>query len=79
MITEQNETLIIGQHSDLGVIGFWLPDGDFQVSAGQNITIANTKVKVASAPDELRSDHNVTGLIAIKDSQGISFSAQINL
>ena len=45
VITEQNETLIIGQHSGLGVIGFWLPDGDFQVSAGQNITIADTKVQ----------------------------------
>ena len=56
MITEQNEKLIIGQHSDLGVIGFWLPDGDFQVSAGQNITIENTKVKVASAPENLRSE-----------------------
>ena len=79
VITEQNETLIIGQHSGLGVIGFWLPDGDFQVSAGQNITIADTKVQVASAPDELKLAHNVTGLIAIKDSQGISFSAKINL
>ena len=79
VITEQNETLIIGQHSDLGVIGFWLQDGDFQVSAGQNITIEDTKVQVASAPEELRLAHNLTGLIAIKDSQRISFSAQLNL
>ncbi|MEC8258767.1 MAG: hypothetical protein VXZ94_06210, partial [Candidatus Thermoplasmatota archaeon] len=79
VITEQNETLIIGQHSDLGVIGFWLPDGDFQVSAGQNITIEDTKVQVASAPEDLRLAHNLTGLIAIKDSQRISFSAKINL
>ena len=33
VITEQNETLIIGQHSGLGVIGFWLPDGDFRIRA----------------------------------------------
>ncbi len=77
--TKQDDALIIGQHSNLGVVGFWLPDGDFQVSAGQNITIKETKVRVASAPEELRLEHNLSGLIAIKDSHGISFSAQINL
>ena len=79
LTTEKNQSLIIGQHGDLGIVGFWLPDGDFQVSGGQNITIKNTQVKVAAAPDELRIEHNLSGLIAIKNPQEISFSAEINL
>ena len=29
--TKADETLIIGQHSSLGIIAFWLPSGDYQV------------------------------------------------
>tara|TARA_B100001564_G_scaffold358863_1_gene378719 strand:- start:1226 stop:2164 length:939 start_codon:yes stop_codon:yes gene_type:complete len=77
--TEANETLIIGQHSSLGVIAFWLPRGDYQVSAGQRITIIDTKVKVAEPPEELRSMHNISALVAVKDGEKISFSANIEL
>ena len=74
-----NETLIIGQHSALGVIAFWLPNGDYQVSAGQKISIIDTKVKIAEAPEDLRSMHNISALVAVKDSDKISFSANIEL
>ena len=77
--TGDREVLIIGQHSDLGIIGFWLPDSEHNVSAGQNITIAQTQVKVADAPSELRSEHNLSSLVAIKDCSKISFSAEINM
>ena len=77
--TEANETLIIGQHSTLGVIAVWLPSGDYQVSAGQIITINDTKVKVADPPEELRLTHNISALIAVKDDGKISFSANIEL
>ena len=77
--TGDREVLIIGQHSDLGIIGFWLPDSEHNVSAGQNITIAQTQVKVSDAPSELRSEHNLSSLVAIKDCSKISFSAEINM
>ena len=76
---DANETLIIGQHSALGVIAFWLPDGEYRVSAGQQITIIDTKVKVAEPLEDLRKEHNISALIAVKDSDKISFSANIEL
>ena len=76
---DANETLIIGQHSALGVIAFWLANADYQVSAGQKITIIDTKVKVAEPPEELRTEHNISALVAVKDSNKISFSANIEL
>ncbi len=75
--TEVNETLVIGQHSILGVVAFWLPDGDFQVSAGQKIAIIDTKVKIADPPEELRLQHNISALIAVKNCAKISFSANL--
>ena len=74
---EANETLIIGQHSALGVIAFWLPSGDYLVSAGQKITIIDTEVKVAEPPEDLRTEHNISALVAVKDGDKISFSANI--
>jgi hypothetical protein len=76
---EANETLIIGQHNALGVIAFWLPNGDYQVSAGQKITIIDTEVKVAEPPEDLRTEHNISALVAVKDGDKISFSANIEL
>lgn len=76
---DANETLIIGQHSVLGVIAFWLPSGDYQVSAGQTISITDTKVKVAEPPEDLRIAHNISALVAVKDGDKVSFSANIEL
>ena len=76
---EANETLIIGQHSALGVIAFWLPSGDYLVSAGQKISIIDTEVKVAEPPEDLRTEHNISALVAVKDGDKISFSANIEL
>ena len=74
-----DETLVVAQHSELGIIGFWLPNSDHQVSAGQNIIIKGTKVKVANPPDNLRSQHNISSLVALEDSDKIVFSADIDL
>ena len=74
-----DETLVVAQHSELGIIGFWLPTSDHQVSAGQNIIIKGTKVKVANPPDNLRSQHNISSLVAVEDSDKIVFSADIDL
>ena len=74
-----NESLIVAQHSNLGVIAFWLPDSDYQVSAGQNITIKDTRVKIAKAPDNLTSEHKITALIAVEDDAMMAFSADIDV
>ena len=74
-----NESLIVAQHSNLGVIAFWLPDSDYQVSAGQTITIKDTRVKIAKAPDNLTSEHKITTLIAVEDDAMMAFSADIDV
>jgi hypothetical protein len=61
------------------VIAFWLPSGDYLVSAGQKITIIDTEVKVAEPPEDLRTEHNISALVAVKDGDKISFSANIEL
>ena len=75
----ENESLIIAQDSDIGIVGFWLQQGDYNVSAGQNVTIKNTKVKLAKPPDELKIKHNLSAVIAIQDSNKISFSANLDI
>ncbi len=76
---DNNDTLIIAQHSKLGMIGFWLPEGEFNVSSGQNITIKDTLIRIATPPESLQLKHNITTLIAIKDADKISFSADLEL
>ena len=75
----EDESLIIAQDSDIGIVGFWLPQGDYNVSAGQNVTIKNTKVKLAKPPKELKNKHNLTAVIAIQDSNKITFSADLDI
>ena len=78
-VDDDGRTLIIGQHSELGVVGFWLPEGEFNASSGQNITIEETQVKVVSPPESLQTKHSISALIALKDTGKISFSADIEL
>ena len=78
-VDDDGRTLIIGQHSELGVVGFWLPEGEFNASSGQNITIEETQVKVVSPPKNLQTKHSISALIALKDAGKISFSADIDL
>jgi tetratricopeptide (TPR) repeat protein len=78
-VDDDGRTLIIGQHSELGVVGFWLPEGEFNASSGQNITIEETQVKVVSPPESLQTKHSISALIALKDAGKISFSADIDL
>ena len=75
----EDESLIIAQDSDIGIVGFWLPQGDYNVSAGQNVTIKNTKVKLAKPPEELKIKHNLSAVIAIQDSNKIIFSANLDI
>lgn len=75
----EDESLIIAQDSEFGIVGFWLPQGDYNVSAGQNIAIKNTKVKLAKPPEELKNKHNLSAVIAIQDSDKITFSANLEV
>ena len=75
----EDESLIIAQDSEIGIVGFWLPQGDYNVSAGQNATIKNTKVKLAKPPEELKNKHNLSAVIAIQDSNKITFSANLDI
>ena len=75
----EDESLIIAQDSHIGIVGFWLQQGDYNVSAGQNVTIKNTKVKLAKPPEELKNKHNLTAVIAIQDSNKITFSANLDI
>lgn len=75
----EDESLIIAQDSEIGIVGFWLPQGDYNVSAGQNVTIKNTKVKLAKPPEELKIKHNLSAVIAIQDSNKIIFSANLDI
>ena len=38
-----------------------------------------TKVKIAEAPQKLRDEHNISALVAVKNSEKITFSADIKL
>ena len=78
-VDDDGRTLIIGQHSELGVVGFWLPEGEFNASSGQNITIEGTQVKVVTPPESLQTKHSISALIALKDAGKIAFSADIDL
>ena len=75
----EDESLIIAQDSEIGIVGFWLPQGDYNVSAGQNVTIKNTKVKLAKPTEELKNKHNLSAVIAIQDSDKITFSANLDI
>ena len=78
-IAQNNDTLIIAQHAKLGMVGVWLPKEKFNVSAGQNIIITNTQIKIAIPPKKLQLKHNISTVIAIKDVDKITFSADLNL
>ncbi len=78
-VDDDGRTLIICQHSELGVVGFWLPEGEFNASSGQNITIEETQVKVVTPPESLQTKHSISALIALKDAGKISFSADLDL
>ena len=44
---EEGQNLIVCNHLELGVIGFWIPENDLNISPGQKLSISESRVKVA--------------------------------
>ena len=78
-VDEEGHTLVVSNHLELGVIGFWLPDGEFNISPGHQLSIGKSRVKVASAPEYLRKEHSIRALVAVEKPEEITFSAQLDI
>lgn len=78
-VDEEGHNLVVSNHLELGVIGFWLPDGEFSISPGHQLSIGNSRVKVAAAPEYLRKEHSIRALVAVEKPEEITFSAQIDI
>ena len=74
-VDENNDTLVVVHHSELGSIGLWLPDGEWNVASGHQLSIGKTRVKLASPTPELREKHSLRGLVAVEDTSMLLFSA----
>ncbi len=75
VIDSNEDTLVIVHHSELGSIGLWLPDGEWNISSGHLLSIGVTRVKVAQPPDDLQNQHSIRGIVAVEDSQQLLFQA----
>lgn len=76
---DEGQNLVVCNHLELGVIGFWIPVGDLNASPGQKLSIENSRVKVAQAPDFLAKKHNIRALVAVENPERISFSAKLDI
>jgi len=72
-VDDAGRNLVISHHAELGAIGLWLPEGGVQASPGNQIQIHNSRVKVAPPTDILRDIHNIRGVVAIEDTDALSF------
>jgi hypothetical protein len=70
---EDGRNLVISHHNELGAIGLWLPEGGVQASPGNQIQIQDSRVKVAPPTEILRDIHNIRGIVAIEDTDALSF------
>ena len=69
------EQLIVAQHPSLGTIGIWMPSSIQAPQPGAKITLSNSRVKVAQAPDKLAELHSLKALIAIENPEGLVFQS----
>jgi len=78
-VDEEGHSLVVSNHLELGVIGFWLPEGEFSISPGHQLSLGNSRVKVASAPEKLRKEHSIRALVAVENPEEITFSAKLDI
>ncbi|MDP6334144.1 MAG: hypothetical protein QF479_05860, partial [Candidatus Poseidoniaceae archaeon] len=78
-VDKEGQSLVVSNHLELGVIGFWLPEGEFSISPGHQLSVGNSRVKVASAPEYLRKEHSIRALVAVENPEEITFSAQLDI
>ena len=69
------EQLIVAQHPSLGTIGIWMPSSIQAPQPGAKITLSNSRVKVAKAPEKLAEAHSLKALIAIENPEGLVFQS----
>jgi tetratricopeptide (TPR) repeat protein len=69
------EQLIVAQHPSLGTIGIWMPSSIQAPQPGAKITLSNSRVKVAQAPEKLAEAHSLKALIAIENPEGLVFQS----
>ncbi|MBT6254873.1 MAG: hypothetical protein HOI85_01895 [Euryarchaeota archaeon] len=74
-VDENQDTLVVVHHNELGSIGIWLPHGEWNVSSGHLLSIGDTRVKLASPTEELQEKHSLRGLVAVEDSSKLMFKA----
>jgi len=75
-IDENNRTLIVTHHPQIGPVGIWLPDGGVKVASGNMIEIGQTRIKVAPPTEELSRAHNVRAILAIENPEYLQIKAQ---
>ena len=74
-VDENEDTLVVVHHPELGSIGLWLPEGDWNVSSGHQLSFADTRVKLAQPTAELQEKHSIRGIVAIEDTSKLMFNA----
>ena len=74
-VDDNNDTLVVVHHSELGSIGLWLPEGEWNVASGHQLSIGKTRVKLAPPTPELQEKHSLRGLVAVEDTSMLLFSA----
>ena len=74
-VDDNQDTLVVVHHPELGSIGLWLPEGEWNVSSGYLLSFANTRVKLAQPTAELQERHSIRGLVAVEDTSQLLFNA----
>ena len=74
-VDENEDTLVVVHHLELGSIGLWLPEGEWSVSSGHLLSFGNTRVKLALPTSELQERHSIRGLVAVEDTSQLLFKA----
>tara|TARA_B110001452_G_scaffold263660_1_gene265456 strand:- start:2420 stop:4063 length:1644 start_codon:yes stop_codon:yes gene_type:complete len=74
-VDENRDTLVVVHHPELGSIGLWLPEGEWNVSSGHLLSVAHTRVKLAQPTVELQEKHSIRGIVAVEDTSKLMFNA----
>lgn len=74
-VDENEDTLVVVHHPELGSIGLWLPEGEWSVSSGHLLSFGKTRVKLALPTSKLQERHSIRGLVAVEDTSQLLFKA----
>ena len=74
-VDENQDTLVVVHHPELGSIGLWLPEGVWNVTSGHLLSFGHTRVKLAQPTVELQEKHSIRGIVAVEDSTQLIFTA----